>query len=148
MTAIDTYQCKLICISWKSSLCRARAELLESGGQLTHQSTLVSIQIKKLEDSLQVKLFERLGRQIYLTREGAAVLGHVAQLTRISSNLENDLRDLKAIGRGASFSRMQQGSERKRFNYMSDKIINLSRRQILGYGRLENQRCAFLPVLD
>lgn len=60
----------------------------------------VSIQIKNLEEALGVKLFERLGRQVYLTREGAAVLGHVTQLTSVISDLENDLKELKGIGGG------------------------------------------------
>jgi DNA-binding transcriptional LysR family regulator len=47
-----------------------------------------------------VKLFERLGRQIYLTREGAAVLGHVTKLAENISNLEGDLKDLKGTRRG------------------------------------------------
>jgi DNA-binding transcriptional LysR family regulator len=60
----------------------------------------VSIQIKKLQDFLQVKLFEKLGRQIYLTREGTAVLEHVKKLADIVANLERDLKELKGIRRG------------------------------------------------
>lgn len=60
----------------------------------------VSIQIKKVEDSLGVKLFERLGRQIYLTRAGVAVLEHVEKLTDLVANLENDVKEFKDISRG------------------------------------------------
>ncbi len=82
-------------------LCVARERSFSKAAAYLHISQpSVSIQIKKLEDSLQVKLFERLGRQIYLTREGAAVLSHVTQLADIISNLEGDLKDLKGIGQG------------------------------------------------
>jgi DNA-binding transcriptional LysR family regulator len=82
-------------------LCAARERSFSKAAvNLRISQPSISIQIKKLEDSLQVKLFERLGRQIYLTREGAAVLGHVTQLTDIISNLESDLKELKGIGRG------------------------------------------------
>ena len=82
-----------LCVARDRSFSKAAANL-----RISQPS--VSIQIKKLEDFLQVKLFERLGRQIYLTREGAAVLGHVKQLTDVISNLESDLKELKGIGRG------------------------------------------------
>ena len=55
----------------------------------------VSIQIKKLDQSLEVKLFDRLGRQIYLTGQGATVLEHAKKLTEIISNIENELKDIR-----------------------------------------------------
>ena len=70
----------------------------------------VSIQIKKVEDSLGVKLFERLGRQIYLTRAGAAVLEHVEKLTDLVANLENDVKEFKDITPGKALGGMQQSS--------------------------------------
>jgi DNA-binding transcriptional LysR family regulator len=91
---INLHQLEIfLCVARERSFSKAAANL-----RISQPS--VSIQIKKLEDSLQVKLFERLGRQIYLTREGAAVLGHVTQLTDVISNLESDLKELKGIGRG------------------------------------------------
>lgn len=91
---LNLHQLKIfLCVARDRSFSKAAANL-----RISQPS--VSIQIKKLEDFLQVKLFERLGRQIYLTREGAAVLGHVKQLTDVISNLESDLKELKGIGRG------------------------------------------------
>ena len=58
-------------------LCAARERSFsKAADKLRISQPSVSIQIKKLEDSLQLRLFERLGRQIYLTREGTAVLEH------------------------------------------------------------------------
>jgi DNA-binding transcriptional LysR family regulator len=91
---INLHQLEIfLCVARERSFSKAAASL-----RISQPS--VSIQIKKLEDSLDLKLFERLGRQIYLTREGAAVLGHVTQLTDVISNLESDLKELKGIGRG------------------------------------------------
>jgi len=42
----------------------------------------VSIQIKNLEDSVKPKLFEHLGRRVYLTREGKAVLAFAELLKK------------------------------------------------------------------
>ena len=51
-------------------LCAARERSFSKAADKLRISSTVcnSIQIKKLEDSLQLKLFERLGVQIYLTR--------------------------------------------------------------------------------
>ena len=93
-TEINLHQLEIfICVARERSFSKAADTL-----RISQPS--VSIQIKKLKDSLQVKLFEGLGRQIYLTRDGAAVLGHVTQLTHIISNLENDLKELKDMGLG------------------------------------------------
>ena len=62
---INLHQLKIfLCVARERSFSKAAEKL-----RISQPS--VSIQIKKLEDSLQVKLFERLGRQIYLTREGS-----------------------------------------------------------------------------
>lgn len=91
---INLHQLEIfLCVARERSFSKAAANL-----RISQPS--VSIQIKKLEESLDVKLFERLGRQIYLTREGAAVLGHVTQLTDIISNLKSDLKELKGAGQG------------------------------------------------
>ena len=91
---INLHQLEIfLCVARERSFSKAAANL-----RISQPS--VSIQIRKLEDSLQVKLFERLGREIYLTREGAAVLEYVTQLTDILSNLDNDLKELKGTGQG------------------------------------------------
>jgi len=91
---INLHQLEIfLCVARERSFSRA-------ANKLGISQPSVSIQIKKLEDSLQLKLFERLGRQIYLTREGTAVLGHVKKLTDAVSSLEGDINELKGIRRG------------------------------------------------
>jgi DNA-binding transcriptional LysR family regulator len=60
----------------------------------------VSIQIKKLEGSLGVRLFDRIGQNIHLTSEGKLVLGYAKQMSNLASNLRSDLEDLKGVKLG------------------------------------------------
>jgi len=64
-------------------LCIARERSFSKAAErLRISQPSVSIQIRNLEDSLEVKLFERLGRRVYLTREGKAVLEHAKKYRR------------------------------------------------------------------
>jgi DNA-binding transcriptional LysR family regulator len=60
----------------------------------------ISIQIKKLEQSLGVKLFDRLGRNVYLTAEGRLVLNYAKRLFGLFSSLQSDLGDVRDIRAG------------------------------------------------
>ena len=60
----------------------------------------VSIQIKNLEEALGVRLFERLTRDVRLTREGQMVFECAKKLSGLISGLRTDLDDLKGVGRG------------------------------------------------
>ncbi|HKY06872.1 MAG TPA: LysR family transcriptional regulator [Candidatus Binatia bacterium] len=82
-----------LCVARELSFSKAAATL-----RISQPS--VSIQIKKLQDILGVKLFERLGRRIYLSREGTAVLEHVKKLADIVAGFERDLAAIKGGRRG------------------------------------------------
>jgi DNA-binding transcriptional LysR family regulator len=83
-------------------LCIARERSFSKAAErLRISQPSVSIQIRNLEDSLEVKLFERLGRRVYLTREGKAVLEHAKKIAAIVSDLQNNIKDLKGFRRGA-----------------------------------------------
>jgi DNA-binding transcriptional LysR family regulator len=82
-------------------LCIARERSFSKAAEkLRISQPSVSIQIKNLEESLEVKLFERLGRHVSLTREGAAVLEHAKKIADIVSTLQSDIREIKGIRRG------------------------------------------------
>ncbi|MPW24734.1 LysR family transcriptional regulator [Alkalibaculum sp. M08DMB] len=60
----------------------------------------VSVQIKKLEDEIGVKLFERTTRQVILTPEGSAFLTEVRQ---VFNHLDKAVEDARAISKGKAF---------------------------------------------
>ncbi|MEE9447580.1 MAG: LysR family transcriptional regulator [Arenicellales bacterium] len=60
----------------------------------------VSMQIKQLEKSVGLKLFEQIGKKIYLTEAGAVVLEHATSITSKLRSIENDLEQLKGIDGG------------------------------------------------
>jgi DNA-binding transcriptional LysR family regulator len=60
----------------------------------------VSIQIKRLENSLGVRLFERLGQSVHLTSEGKIILEYAKQFDNLVTNLSSDLEDLKGLKMG------------------------------------------------
>ncbi len=55
----------------------------------------VSIQIRKLEDSLDVKLFQRVSHNVRLTAEGSVVLEHARRMFGAVEDLENAVQKLK-----------------------------------------------------
>jgi DNA-binding transcriptional LysR family regulator len=91
---INLHQLEIfLCIARERSFSKAAERL-----RITQPS--VSIQIKNLEDSLDVKLFERLGRRVYLTAEGEAVMEHAKKIAEIVSTLQSEIRDIKDIRKG------------------------------------------------
>jgi LysR family transcriptional regulator, low CO2-responsive transcriptional regulator len=91
---INLHQLEIfLCIARERSFSKAAEKL-----RISQPS--VSIQIKNLEDSLQVKLFERLGRRVYLTSEGAVVLEYARKLAEIVAGLQSEIKDIKGIRRG------------------------------------------------
>ena len=60
----------------------------------------VSMQIKQLEKSIGLKLFEQIGKKIYLTEAGSVVLEHALSITSKLQSIENDLEQLKGIEGG------------------------------------------------
>src|SRR5215813_9404078 len=82
-------------------LCIARERSFSRAGEkLRISQPSVSIQIKNLEASLDVKLFERLGRRVSLTREGVVVLEHAKKIAKIVEELQSNIRQVKGISRG------------------------------------------------
>ncbi len=60
----------------------------------------VSMQIKQLEKSVGLKLFEQIGKKIYLTEAGGVVLEHAISITSKLRSIESDLEQLKGIDGG------------------------------------------------
>ncbi len=60
----------------------------------------VSMQVKQLEESLGVGLFEQLGKRIHLTEAGAEVLAYARTITQQLDELEGVLNRLKGLSGG------------------------------------------------
>ena len=60
----------------------------------------VSMQVKQLEESLGVALFEQLGKRIHLTESGREVLGYARTVTQQLDELEGVLNHIKGLSGG------------------------------------------------
>ena len=60
----------------------------------------VSMQIKQLEDSLGVPLFEQLGKRIHLTESGQEVLSYVRSINQQLDEMEGVLNRIKGLSGG------------------------------------------------
>ena len=60
----------------------------------------VSMQVKQLEESLGISLFEQLGKRIHLTEAGQEVLGYARTVTQQLDELEGVLNRLKGLSGG------------------------------------------------
>jgi DNA-binding transcriptional LysR family regulator len=60
----------------------------------------VSMQVKQLEESLGVALFEQLGKRIHLTDAGREVLGYARTVTQQLDELEGVLNHIKGLSGG------------------------------------------------
>ena len=79
-----------LCIARERSFSRA-AEIL----RISQPS--VSIQIKNLEQTLNVKLFDRSGGRVSVTREGAVVLERAKRIAEIVAGLQHDIEEARGI---------------------------------------------------
>lgn len=60
----------------------------------------VSMQVKQLESQLDSRLFEQLGKKIYLTEAGEEVYQYSRQIAQQLDEMETVLDNLKGLGRG------------------------------------------------
>src|SRR3989338_5695803 len=80
-------------VARNSSYTRAAEEL-----HLTQPA--VSMQIKQLEDSLGLPLFEQLGKKIYLTEAGREMYHYARAIAQQLREAEGVLESLKGVKRG------------------------------------------------
>lgn len=64
----------------------------EAGRSLNLTQPAVSMQIRSLENYLQIELFERDGRNIRLTKEGQALVPMAQQIVQMAINTEESIR--------------------------------------------------------
>lgn len=66
----------------------------------TSQSS-VSVQIKKLEDAIGIKLFEKLGKRIYLTEAGTILYSYSQKVFSLLKEAYESIDEIKGFGKGS-----------------------------------------------
>lgn len=69
--------------------------MTEAGKKLYISQPSVSQAIKELENELEVKLFDRIGKKLYLTNEGEIYLKFVSRILNLNEEVKIMLEDLK-----------------------------------------------------
>ncbi|AGK99821.1 LysR family transcriptional regulator [Desulfoscipio gibsoniae] len=67
---------------------------------LDYAQSSITAQVGSLEDELSTKLFERLGRQVVLTKDGEKLLPYAEQILKLTSEAK-ELVSSSAVPRGA-----------------------------------------------
>ena len=57
--------------------------------QLGYSQSAVTIQIRQLEEELQVQLFERIGKRVYLTEKGQEFVAYANEIMRVTERAKN-----------------------------------------------------------
>lgn len=65
--------------------------------KLGYSQSTVSFQIKQLEEELNVRLFERISHTVALTEEGHELLRYAHQITRLTQELKDHMREEKDV---------------------------------------------------
>ena len=57
--------------------------------QLGYSQSAVTIQIRQLEEELQMQLFERIGKRVYLTEKGQEFVAYANEIMRVTERAKN-----------------------------------------------------------
>jgi len=77
-----------------------RGSFTRAAEELFITQPTVSMQIKKLTDTVGMSLFEQIGKRIYLTEAGEALLLTCREIFDALSNFETQISDLKGLRQG------------------------------------------------
>ncbi len=106
-------------------------EVADSGGftraadKLNTAQSAVSLAIKKLEDELEVKLFDRRDRRVTLTVEGETLVKNAKDIFRRVAQARQEIADLRGLLSGE----MQVGLTPVLSSFFFPKIISTFKRQ-------------------
>ena len=65
-----------------------------AAGKLGLTQPAISTQIRQLEEHFGVRLFDRIGKKVFLTQPGVLLLGHAAQILNVQKEAFEAMRDL------------------------------------------------------
>lgn len=91
----------------------------KAANQLYTSQSSVSIQIKKLEDSIGLKLFEQLGKSIYLTEAGNILYSYTQKVFALIDEATQAINEIKGFSKG----KLLIGSSTTPGIYLLPKII-------------------------
>ena len=55
--------------------------------QLRYSQSTVTVQIQQLEEELNVQLFDRIGKKVYVTEKGRELEGHAQKMIELSQKI-------------------------------------------------------------
>ena len=73
--------------------------------QLGYSQSAVTVQIKQLEKELNVQLFERIGKRVYLTEKGQEFIAYANEVMRVTERAKNFPTCSSALGGDAVYRR-------------------------------------------
>src|SRR5699024_8617741 len=76
----------------------ATGSVTTAARRLNYSQSAVSMQIRRLEDDLDVELLKRNARTLELTRAGREVLGYAREMLRLNEELQNHLAEQEVAG--------------------------------------------------
>ena len=71
-------------------ICRLKS-FSKAAEELGYSQSAVTMQIKQLENELNVRLFDRIGKTIRVTNEGERFLAYADEIIKTANNALNDL---------------------------------------------------------
>lgn len=81
----------------------------------------VSAQMKQLEDMLKIKLFNKVGKHIYLTEPGKILLSYANRIFELEEEAERTLNEMKELKRGT----LHIGTTRTYARYLMPNYLSI-----------------------
>lgn len=89
---MELRQLKIFCTAAKS------LNFTKAAAELDYVQSNITAQIHQLEEELNVKLFDRLGRNIYLTADGLKFLMYAEKILQLTNEAKEELTPSSVIG--------------------------------------------------
>ena len=89
------------------AVCENDCSTTKAAAQLNMSQPAVSLAVKELEDSYEVRLFNRIGRRLSITSAGEIFLRYARRILALFSGVEREMRDWNRFGKlriGASLT--------------------------------------------
>lgn len=107
----------------------AKAQSFSKAAEELHVSQpTISVQVKNLETEFEIKLFEQIGKKIYLTDAGKTLYGYAKKVFYLIDEAEGAIREFKGLTKG----RLVIGSSTTPGIYILPKILGMFKKTFPG----------------